>query len=93
MEPQPLDHSFTAPIVGDMGPNGWTVVFMPGSSAFFGTGKAVKVVATVDGEPMTTTFLPSGDGVHLLPIKGAVRTAIGKGIGDEVTVHLEQRLS
>jgi len=34
-----------------------------------------------------------GDGTHKLPIKAAVRKAIGKNEGDTVTVHLEERLS
>jgi hypothetical protein len=92
MEPQPLDHTFTATIQGDMGPHKWDMVAMPGSVEFFGTGKAVKVVATIDGEEVTTSLLPGG-GSHLLPIKGAIGTAIGKSAGDEVTVHLTERLS
>ena len=33
-----------------------------------------------------------GDGTHKLPVKAAVRRAIGKQAGDEVTVRLEERL-
>jgi hypothetical protein len=33
-----------------------------------------------------------GDGSHKLPIKAAVRKAIGKKTGDPVTVHLDERL-
>ena len=32
-----------------------------------------------------------GDGTHKLPITAAVRRAIGKSDGDEVTVHLTAR--
>ena len=33
-----------------------------------------------------------GDGSHKLPVKADVRTAIGKAEGDDVTVHLGERL-
>ena len=33
-----------------------------------------------------------GDGTHKLPIKADVRKAIEKQAGDEVTVHLVERL-
>jgi hypothetical protein len=33
-----------------------------------------------------------GDGTHMLPVKAEVRKVIGKQAGDEVTVHLEERL-
>jgi Domain of unknown function (DUF1905) len=33
-----------------------------------------------------------GDGTHMLPVKAAVRKAIGKEAGDTVTVRLEARL-
>ncbi len=33
-----------------------------------------------------------GDGTHKLPVKAAVRRAIGKEAGDEVTVVLLERL-
>lgn len=68
---------------------------MPDSQEFFGTGRAVKVVASVDGERFTTSMLPFGKdaGVHMLPIRAAVRKAIGKESGAEVVVHLERRLS
>ena len=33
-----------------------------------------------------------GDGTHELPVKAALREAIGKQVGDSVTVHLEARI-
>jgi hypothetical protein len=33
-----------------------------------------------------------GDGTHKLPVKAAVRRAIGKDTGDEVRVRLEERI-
>ena len=33
-----------------------------------------------------------GDGTHKLPVKAAVREAIGKEVGDTVKVLLEERI-
>ena len=33
-----------------------------------------------------------GDGTHKLPVKADLRKAIGKGPGDTVRVHLDERL-
>jgi hypothetical protein len=88
---QPLDHTFTAVLQGDMGPNKWTCAIMTDSTAILGTGKAVKVVATVDGEPITSSMLPH-KGQRMLAIKQSLQDAIGKHAGDTVTVHLSERI-
>lgn len=89
----PLDYTFTAVIQG-AGPRiSWSVITMPNSFEFFGTGRAVKVVAEVDGEEVTRAFMSNGEGMHLFPIKADLRKRIGKGPGDTVTIHLTQRLS
>ena len=33
-----------------------------------------------------------GDGAHKLPVRADIRQAIGKEVGDTVTVRLEQRI-
>jgi hypothetical protein len=90
---QPLDHTFTATLLAEAGGVTWTCVLMPGSAELFGTRRAVKVTGTVDGYPLQSSFMPTGDGRHMLPVKAPILKNIGKGIGDDVTIHLEQRLS
>lgn len=73
--------------------SGWACVSFADSAERFGTGKAIKVTGTVDGHPIEATLLPTGGGTHMMPIKAATRKAIDKGVGDNVTIHLTQRLT
>ncbi len=92
MEPSTLDATFTAPLEKDGAFP--TFVTVPDSPVLFGTRRAVKVAGTVDGHDFTATCMPSGRGPHWLPLRKAICTAIGKdAVGQEVAVHLRQRLS
>ncbi len=88
-----LDFTFTAPIGVDVKGEVWSCVEMPDSVRYFGTGRSVKVVATVDELPLTSAFMPTGTGGHMLSISAKLRKKLGKEVGDTVTVHLSERLS
>lgn len=92
-DPQALDITFTAAL-GKVRPGDtWTCVQLPGSAQIFGTRGLVKVAGTMDGHAFTGAFMALGDGTHKLPVTAAVRKAIGKADGDDVEVHLTQRLN
>jgi hypothetical protein len=83
-----IDKTFTATIVKDTVTTGWTVVVWPESASVLGTRNTVKVVGTIDGHDFQATFLPFGDGTHMLPLKAALRKTLKKDVGDTVEVHV-----
>lgn len=93
-EPTPLDHTFTAPIGVVVKGEVWSCVEMPDSAEFFGTKRSVRVDATVDDIPLQSVgLMVTGRGGHMLSISVKLRKKLGKELGDNVTVHLQRRLS
>ena len=91
--PGPMDVTFTAPIGVDVKGEIWSCVEVPDSVELFGTGKTVKVVASVNGEPVAAGLMPTGNGGHMLSISAKLRKKLGKDIGDPVTVRISERLT
>ena len=71
---------------------GWTYVVTLDSVEFFGTLGFVKARGTVDGHRFRSSFMAMRDDTHKLPIKADIRRVTGRGEGDSVNVHLEERL-
>ena len=87
---QPELH-FSSPFAHPAMPAFWTVVAVPKSRTFFGTGRTIKVVGTIDGHSFVSTQMPDGQSGHFVSLNAALRNAVGKRIGDIVDVHLAER--
>ncbi|BDZ54063.1 DUF1905 domain-containing protein [Agromyces marinus] len=84
--------TFRATIGVDVKGETWSCVEIPDSAEFFGTGKAVRVDASVDGVRLENVgAMVTGQGGHMVSLNAAVRKALGKGIGDPVDVVITRR--
>jgi hypothetical protein len=83
---------FTSKLQKSPNKGGWTYATWPEAAEAFGTHGAVKIRGTVDGHPIETSFMATGDGVQMLPIKADIRKAIKKEAGDTVEIVITERL-
>jgi hypothetical protein len=87
-----INKRFNAKLRKSPAKGGWTYVVWPNSTTFFGTRGLVKIRGTIDGHAFRSSFMARGDGTHMLPVKTAVRKAIGKKAGQSVRIHLKERI-
>ena len=84
--------TFTTTIGVDVKGEMWSCVEIPGSAAFFGTGKAVRVDARIDAVVLENIgAMVTGTGGHMVSLSAKVRRALGKEIGDAVDVTITPR--
>jgi hypothetical protein len=70
----------------------WTCVVLDDVPQLFGTRGLVKIRGAIDGEAFDGALMAQGDGTHRLPVRAALRKAIGKEAGDTVHVRIDERI-
>jgi hypothetical protein len=84
--------TFVATIGVEIKGDTWSCVEIPDSVELFGTGKTVRVDVTVDDVELDNVgAMVTGTGGHMVSLSAKVRKALGKDIGDRVTVTVTQR--
>ncbi|GAB3388390.1 hypothetical protein GCM10027568_09340 [Humibacter soli] len=83
---------FDAPIGVDVKGDMWNCVEIPDSAEVFGTGRSVRVDATVDDVTLENVgAMVTGRGGHMVSLSAKVRKSLGKEIGDQVHVVIVRR--
>jgi len=86
-----VKHEFDAEIRLLEGKIKWSAIYFPHSARdHFATGGRVNVKALLDGHEFNGVLLPSRNG-HYLVYNAAMRSAVGKRLGDTVSVVLQKR--
>jgi len=83
---------FDAKLQKGENPGAWTCVVMDDVAELFGTRGLVKIRGAIDDEPFEGALMAQGDGTHRLPVRAALRKAIGREAGDTVHVRIEERI-
>jgi hypothetical protein len=81
-------HAFRA-VIQDAGDGGAYICIPFAVEGAFGK-KRVKVLASLDGLPYRGSLVRMGTDCHLLPVLKDIRQQLGKSIGDEIEVSLEE---
>lgn len=81
-------HKFRA-VIEDAGDGGAFVTVPFDVEQVFGK-KRVKVKALLEGVPYRGSIVRMGSDCHLLPVLKEIREKVGKGIGDEIEVVVEE---
>ncbi len=84
----PPKHTFRA-VIEDAGGGGAYVTIPFDVEKIFGQ-KRVKVLATIEGVAYRGSLVRMGGECHLLPVLKEIRQQIGKSIGDEIEVTVEE---
>ncbi|MFC0712710.1 DUF1905 domain-containing protein [Cellulomonas biazotea] len=70
----------------------WNCVEIPGSAEFFGTGRTVRVDATIDDVVLEDVgAMVTGTGGHMVSLSAKIRQRLGKDVGDPVAVTIVKR--
>ena len=81
-------HTFRA-VIEDAG-NGGAYVSVPFDVEQVFGKKRVKVLASIEGIPYRGSLVRMGTECHLLPVLKEIRLRLGKAIGDEIEVTVEE---
>ena len=81
-------HTFRAVIHGAGGGGAFVEVPFDVEAAF--GKKRVRIVASIDGEPYRGSLVRMGGDCHMLLVLKEIRAKIGKQVGDEVDVIVEE---